>query len=185
MINLCVGGCERAGLICVRILRIGGRAMMYRAMMYKVYAAFIMSLSVALTVASNQALGGSGAVHGAVSASTHSPFHPSVTRSPNHHNGRNRGIFFPAAEGFFWDPSNGEPNVDVTPPISGPTSGDINYTYKYDVPWDWAHRYPPSFFASPPKPPSPPVAYVPGCPAQTVTVPGEDGKDQTVSIVRC
>jgi hypothetical protein len=26
---------------------------------------------------------------------------------------------------------------------------------------------------------------VPGCPAQTVTVPGKDGKDQTVSLVRC
>jgi hypothetical protein len=26
---------------------------------------------------------------------------------------------------------------------------------------------------------------VPGCPAQTVTVPGDDGKDQTVAIVRC
>jgi hypothetical protein len=26
---------------------------------------------------------------------------------------------------------------------------------------------------------------VPGCPAQTVTVPGADGKDQTVTVVRC
>ena len=149
-------------------------------MMYKVYVAFIMSLGV--TVASNHAFGASGAAHGGVSASTHSTFHPSLTRSPIHHNRRNRGIFFPAAESFFWD---GQPNVEITPPISGPVSDDINDTYKYDIPWDWAHRYPPSFFASPPAPPAPPVSYVPGCPAQTVTVPGADDKDQTVTVVRC
>jgi hypothetical protein len=28
-------------------------------------------------------------------------------------------------------------------------------------------------------------AYELGCPAQTVTVPGADGKDQTINIVRC
>ena len=27
--------------------------------------------------------------------------------------------------------------------------------------------------------------YVPGCHGQNVTVPGADGKDQTVNIVRC
>jgi hypothetical protein len=162
------------------MFRIGGCAMIYKA-----YAAFIMSLGAALAVASNQAFGEPGAAHGGVSASTHSPFHPSLARSPHHRNGRNRGAFLPVDGGFFWDPSNGEPNVDVTQPLSAPISGDVNYTYKFDVPWDWAHRYPPSFFASPPKPPSPPVAFVPGCPAQTVTVPGDDGKDQTVAIVRC
>jgi hypothetical protein len=151
-----------------------------RAMMYKVYAAFLMCLGVALTVASNQASGGSTAAHGGVSASTHSTFHRSFARS--HHRGRNRGAFFPGD--FFWGPYD-QPNADLAPPISGPTSNDINYTYKFDVPWDWAHRYPPSFFASTPEPPSPPVAYVPGCARQIVTVPGADGKDQTVNVVRC
>jgi hypothetical protein len=164
------------GLVCARILEIGGRAMMN-----KVYAALIMSFSVALTFASNQAFGQSGASHGGVSASTHSPILPSGTR---HHNRRNGETFFPAAGGFFWGPSNGQPNVEVAQPI-GPISGDINYTYKFDVPWDWAHRYPPSFFASPPVPVSPPVTYDRGCPAQTVTVSGANGKDQTVTIVRC
>ena len=153
-----------------------------RVMMYNVYAAFIMSLSVGLTFASNQAFGGSGAGHGGVAASAPSTFHPSVARSPNRHTGRHRGTFFPAAGGFFWD---GQPNGEFTQPMSGPTSSDINYTYKYDVPWDWAHRYPPGFFASPAGPSSPPVAYVPGCSRQTVTVPGADGKDQTVTVVRC
>jgi hypothetical protein len=167
------------------MLRIGERAMIYRTMMYKVCAASILSLGVALTLASSQAFGGSGVAHGGVSAATHSPFHRSFARLPNHRNGRNPGTFFPADAGFFWGPSDDQPNVEATQPPSGPISGDVNYTYKYDVPWDWAHRYPPSFFASPPRPPSPPVAYVPGCPAQAVTVPGKDGKDQTVAIVRC
>ncbi len=154
-----------------------------RAMMYKAYAAFIMSLSAALIVASSQASGQSRAAHGGAAASTHSAFRPSVVRLPGRHHGRNRGAFFPGG-GFFWGPYS-EPNLEVVPPISGPTSNDINYTYKFDVPWDWAHRYPPSFFASPPEPPSPPMAYVPGCAKETVTVPGADGKDQTVTVVRC
>jgi hypothetical protein len=126
MINLCVGGRERPGLVCVGMLRIGGRAMMY-----KVYAAFIMSLSVALTLASP------GAAH------------------------------------------DGGLNVDVY----RPTSGDIHFTCTYDVPWDWVHRCPP--VVSPPEPPPLPVVRAPGCLPQAVTVPGADGKDQTVSMVRC
>jgi hypothetical protein len=150
-------------------------------MAYKMYAAFVASLGVALTLASNQTFGGSGVAHGVAAASAHPTIHPSVTRSPNHHRGRNIGTFFPAGGGYFWEPPSGEPIVELTQPMSG----DITYTYKYDVPWDWAHRYPPSFFAGPPKPPSPPVAFFPGCPKQTVTVPGADGKDQTVTMVRC
>ena len=153
-------------------------------MMYRVFAALTMSLGVALTLASNQALGGSA--HGVVSASTHPNFRPSVARLSHHRNVRNFGNFFPGFGGFYWDPSYGQPSVDVTPPVSGPASNDINYTYKYDVPWDWAHRFPPGYFGGPPAPShSPPVAYVPGCSTQTVTVPGADGKDQTVNMVRC
>jgi hypothetical protein len=33
-----------------------------------------------------------------------------------------------------------------------PASNDIHFNYKIDVPWDWAHRYPPGFL-----PPAPPV----------------------------
>jgi hypothetical protein len=154
--------------------------------MHKVYAAFTMSIGVALTLASNQAFGGSGAAHGVVSASTHPTFRPSVARLSHHHrNAGNFWNFFPGAGGFLWDSSYGQPGVDATPPVSGPISNDVTYTYKYDVPWDWAHRYPPGYFGGPPAPHSPPVAYVPGCSTQTVTVPGTDGKDQTVNMVRC
>ena len=149
-------------------------------MMYKAYTVLILSLGA--TVLTSHAFGGPRPANAVISASTHSTVHPSVARSPNHHNRRNVGNFFPATGGFFWDSQPGEV---IAPPLSGPISDDFNYTYKYDVPWDWAHRYPPGFFGSPPAPPAPPVSYTPGCPAQTVTVPGADGKDQTVTVVRC
>jgi len=157
------------------MLRMSGRVMMY-----KVYAAFLMCLGIAITLASNQAFGGSRAGHGGVSASTHSTFHRSFARL--HHRGRHRGAFFPGD--FFWGPYD-QPYADVAPPISGPITNDTNYTCKLNFPWDWAHRCPPSSFESAAQPPSPPMAYVPGCAKQTVTVPGADGKDQTVNVVRC
>jgi hypothetical protein len=159
-------------------------------MMYKLYAAFLMSLGIALALASDQAFGGP---KGGVSASPHSTFHRSFARF--HHFGRRRGDFFPG--GVFWGgpfddfsgPYGDQFNGAVAPPISGPitapTSND--YTYKQDIPWDWAHRFPPGYFGSPAQPssPAPAMAYVPGCAKQTVTVPGADGKDQTVNVVRC
>jgi hypothetical protein len=170
-------GHERPGLVCDGMLlcnlRIGARAMMR-----KMYAAFIMSFSVALTLACNQASGQPG-VQGGVS---HSGFHPSVTRSPHHHIRRNIGTFFPAAGGFFWGPS-GQPNVEVTQPIPGLISGDRLFTCTYHIPWDWVHRCPP--VVSLPEPPPSPIVRTTGCPPQAVTVPGADGKDQTVSMVRC
>ena len=43
---------------------------------------------------------------------------------------------------------------------------------------DWAHRYPPGTV-------SPERAVAPGCPAETVTVPGAGGREKTVNIIRC
>ena len=39
------------------------------------------------------------------------------------------------------------------PAVAQPASNDIHFTYKLDVLWDWAHRYPPGFV-----PGAPPVA---------------------------
>jgi len=152
--------------------------------MYKVYSAFIMFVGVALTAASNQAFGGSGAAHGGIAASTHpTTFRPSLVRFPNRHFGRDRGNLFPAVGGVYWGPTDGQPYAEGTPPITRPMSGEINHTF--DIPWDWAHRYPPGFFGSPFATSAPPVAYSPGCATQTVTVPGADGKDQIINVVRC
>ncbi len=103
----------------------------------------------------------------------HPIFRPSVAHSFRHHRRNNVGTFWPGAGGFFYAP-NGEPITDATQP----PSGDIRYTYTYDVPWDWAHRFPPAVIPSD-------RPYVSSCPAESVTVPGRDGKERTVSIMRC
>jgi hypothetical protein len=140
-------------------------------MTYGRYGALVGSLAViALMFAGNETFARSGGAHGGGFASAraipHSPFGPS-------HRRRNiDGVYWP--EGYYDGPSNGETIADVPPP----RSNDIRYTYTYDVPWDWAHRYPPNVVPSD-------RAYVTQCPAETVTVPGAGGKDHTVNIVRC
>jgi len=160
-----------AGIVCVldAVLNFGGRVMPNRT-----YTAFITFLGVAASLASNQAFGGSGAAPAGGSVSAPSIFRPSVTRR-HHHIGRNIGTFFPWGGGF-----TVQPNVEVTQTIR-----DGIYTCTYDLPWDWVHRCPPSFFSGPPESPPPPVVHSTGCPVQTVTVPGADGKDQTVTMLRC
>ena len=146
-----------------------------RAMAYRMYGAFVASFSAAaLMLAANETFARSGAAHRAGVTPTHSISRPSVAPSFRHHRRNKVGALWPAAGGFFYGPSNGELMVDP----AQPTSGDIRYTYTYDVPWDWAHRYPPA--VTPSERP-----YVPSCPAETVTFPGRDGGDHTVTIVRC
>jgi hypothetical protein len=150
----------------------------------KMYAALIMFFSAALTIASNQAFG-----------ETHLTFHPTVTLSLDHHGGRHTGAHHrgrhtrahhrgrnigTAVGGFFYGPANAEPEVVVTEPQ---LSGETPYTCSLDIPWDFVHRCP-----SPPEPASGPniiPSVTPGCPAQHVTIPMGDGKEQTVTIVRC
>ena len=98
----------------------------------------------------------------------------SVVRSrPSHRGYRYAPGFWPATGGLFYAP-NGEPIVDATPPASG----EIHYRYTYDVPWDWAHRYPPNVVPSD-------RAYITECPSQAVTVLGAGGREHTVNIMRC
>jgi hypothetical protein len=137
------------------------------------HGALIASLSlVALPFAGNETFAQSRTAPAAAQAGGHA--HPSVAPSPRHHRGHRAATFWPAAGGFFYDPSIGQAPVD----FQQPASRDIRYTYTYDVPWDWAHRYPPAVLPSE-------RAYVPECPVQTVTVAGKGGKEQTVNITRC
>jgi hypothetical protein len=81
----------------------------------------------------------------------------------------------------FHGPTNGERGVVVT----APRSGDANYTCSLNIPWDWPHRCPPLVSPSEPAFDAVISPHVPGCPTQTVKVPMADGKEQTVTIVRC
>ncbi|WP_349628642.1 hypothetical protein [Bradyrhizobium sp. JYMT SZCCT0180] len=90
-----------------------------------------------------------------------------------HHRRHNVGTYWPGGGGYYYSPSNGETVVEA--PQS--TTRDIRYTYTYDVPWDWAHRYPPNVVPSD-------RPYVSSCSSEPVTVPGRNGQT-TINITRC
>jgi hypothetical protein len=143
----------------------------------KLSASLIASFGLALILAPGAAFGQSAVGHGGRSASAHSAIHHFAGGSTRRHNRANTTTFWPGTGAFFYGTPAGEVKVDNRQPISG----DIHYTYTYDVPWDAVHRYP-----IPVSPVEPVVRpYVPGCPAQAVTVPMADGKEQTINIVRC
>ena len=145
-----------------------------RAMTNRMYRALVASLSAAaLMLAANESFARPAAAHRGSFASTWTAFHPQGIRSLRHVRRNNPGIFWPGVAGFDYGPSDGEHPVDAVPP-----SGDTHYTYTYDVPWDWAHRYPPAVTPSD-------RPYVPSCPEETVTFPGRDGKGRTVNVMRC
>ena len=143
-------------------------------MMCRMYGAFIASLGlVALMLVPNETFARSGGARGGF-ASTHSISRPPGALSFRHHRRNNVGTFWPGDGGFFYAPSNGEPTADVAPALSN----DIRYTYTYDVPWDWVHRFPPAVAPSD-------RPYVSSCPTESVTVRGRDGGEQTVNVMRC
>jgi hypothetical protein len=143
-------------------------------MTYRVYGALIAALGAgALLLPSNDAFARSGAAPRGGFAPTHAFSHPSLTQSFRHHRRNDGGAFWPAVGDYAYGP-NGEPIGEVAPP----PSGDIHYTYTYDVPWDWAHRFPPAVAPSD-------RPYVPSCPTEAVAVPGRDGSERTVNVMRC
>jgi hypothetical protein len=138
------------------------------------YGAFIAFLSAgALMIAANETFARPAVPTRGGFTSTHSMSHPSVAQSLRHYRRKNLGALWPAVGDGFYGLSDGS-----TLDAAQPTSGDIHYTNTYDVPWDWAHRFPP--MVAPSERP-----YVPSCPTEAVTVPGRNGKDQTVSVTRC
>jgi hypothetical protein len=147
-------------------------------MAYRIYPAFIASLgAIAVMLAANATFARSGTTSRGAFGSTHAisshaMAHPSALRTLRHHRINNAGTFWPAGEDGFYGASNGE----LTAEVGQPSSGDVHYTY--DVPWDWAHHYPPIITPSG-------RPYVPSCPTQVVMVPGHDGRTQAVNITQC
>ena len=134
------------------------------------YGTLLASLSAAaLMLAANETLAGS-VVHGGRVASAHPISRPAAAQTFRHHRRNNVGTFWP---GGFYGP-DGEPTLDATQPASA----DIHYTVTNDVPWDWAHRYPPAVAPSD-------RPYVSSCPTEIARVLGRDGREQTVNITRC
>lgn len=127
--------------------------------------------ALALSAGEAFARGGKG---GASAAPFVRPGVPIGQRPFLHHRRGFGGGFWPG--GVYYD---GAPYGEPLMSSSLPLSTDVNYTYTYkqDVPWDWAHRYPPNVTPSD-------RPYVPACSNEPVTVPGRSG-EQTVNVIRC
>src|SRR5207237_10255553 len=98
-------------------------------MAYRMYGALIASLSVAaLMLAGDETFARSATARRAAFASTHLSFHPPIAHSLRHHRRSNLGIFLPAIGGFS-GPSNSEPILDGTQPISS----IVNLPYTHDA----------------------------------------------------
>ncbi|HLI99616.1 MAG TPA: hypothetical protein VKT76_07865 [Bradyrhizobium sp.] len=139
-------------------------------MKFRMYVALIASLGAVVFVLSTQE---TFAVSGATS---HGRF--SSTRAASHHvlrhHRRPRAAFVGLGDDGFFAGPNGEPGPDAIPP----NAGNLRYTNTNDVPWDWAHRYPPAVAPSG-------RPYVSSCPSEAVTVPDGHGGQGQVNIVRC
>lgn len=148
-------------------------------MMSRSYGALFASLSAAallLAASDSFARPGGAAPHGIAAAAPSG----AVVRPPIAPGARFRGrnapwVYWPGGGGFFYGGGNdNQPFVDIGQPVTN----DVRYTYTYDVPWDWTHRFPPNVVPSD-------RPYVPSCPTEQVTVPGRGGGEHTVNIMRC
>jgi hypothetical protein len=139
-------------------------------MAYRMLIAFV-GVAAAM-LASTESFARAGAAGHAGFASAHAMARPGIAHARHFRRGRG-GTFWP---GYDDDSFSGatQPPVEAAPPASN----DAHTTITYDVPWDWAHRYPPA--VSPSDRP-----YVPGCPTEAVKVPGRNGSEQTVNVTRC
>src|SRR5271154_1540641 len=126
-------------------------------MAYRKHWTLVASVSaVALILAASGTFAASG-THGGAS------IHRSINPLRHHHRGHQTGAFWSGiGDDSFYGPSSGEPTAD----FGQPTPRD---SYASDVPWDWAHRYPPVVTDPGFRP------YVPDCHAQSVKVPGNGG----------
>lgn len=152
-------------------------------MMSRSYEVLLASLSAAallLSPSDSVARPGGAAPQGMVTAAAP----PAAARPPiapdARFRGRNHGfnspwVYWPGGGGFFYD---GATYSEAFAGAGQPITNDVRYTYTYDVPWDWAHRFPPNVVPSD-------RPYVSSCPTERVTVPGRGGAEHIVNIMRC
>lgn len=146
-------------------------------MAYRMHTALIASLgAVALTFGTGETFAGSGAAPAAAAA--RGAVHAPVARSFGHHRGNRGQVFWPGFDdsSYGYGGYGGYGNAPVG--FTQPASQEQRYSYIQDVPWDWAHRFPPNVNPSD-------RPYVSECPEQTISVPGHGGAEQTVNIMRC
>ncbi|MGC2083273.1 MAG: hypothetical protein WA702_07910 [Bradyrhizobium sp.] len=117
--------------------------------------------------------GGAAPGHGSF-ASAHAMMRPHGIGGFHRHGHFVGGIYWPGYADYGY--GSGPYGAPVGEAVA-PQPTDVHTTYTYDVPWDWAHRYPPNVTPSD-------RPYVSSCPTESVSVPGRGG-EQTVNITRC
>nr|AWM11164.1 hypothetical protein CIT39_17840 [Bradyrhizobium symbiodeficiens] len=148
-----------------------------RNMTYQIHGALLASLSAAaLLLHPNDsfARAGGGAPHGVTAAPSGAMARAPIGPGARFHRRNSPFVYWPGGGGFYDGAGYSQPFVDAGQPVST----DVRYTYTYDVPWDWSHRFPPNVVPSD-------RPYVPSCPTEQVTVPGRGGSEHTVNIMRC
>ncbi|OPH83305.1 hypothetical protein [Nitrobacter vulgaris] len=134
-------------------------------MTYRKLGALATVGAIALAFATNEAIAQAGGA-GVVAA-------PQAGATVRGAHAFNRGV-----DGYFW-PGYGYDYGAYVPaagPITAPFAGpaEVRYTTTFDVPWNWAHRFPPNVIPSD-------RPYVPGCGEESVGV----GGGKTVNVMRC
>lgn len=138
-------------------------------MKFRVFGILTASLSaIALMLGANEAFAASrGGFHGGAHLTSHR-----LAGHFRHHRGPEGAVVWPG-DGDFYGP-NGEAVLDGTQPLPG----DVRNSNAADIPWDWAHRYPPAVVPST-------RPYVSSCGAESLMVPDGHGGTREVNIVRC
>lgn len=143
-------------------------------MTYRKLGALATVGAIALAFATNEAIaqaGGAGVVAAPQAGATVRGAHAFNGLHGFRHRGRGVGGYFWPGYGYDYGayvPAAGP----ITAPFAGPT--EVRYTTTYDVPWNWAHRFPPNVIPSD-------RPYVPGCGEESVAV----GGGKTVNVMRC
>ncbi|SHN68114.1 hypothetical protein [Bradyrhizobium erythrophlei] len=133
----------------------------------RMYGTLLASVgAIVLTVTANESFAASRGG----GASAHSTSHRSAAHRFHHH--RSQDGFVWGDDGYFYGPT-----AD-TPLDGAPLTGEVRNSNASDIPWDWAHRYPPVVTPSG-------RPYVSSCGAETVTVPDGRGGTGQVNITRC
>jgi hypothetical protein len=143
------------------------KSRMYRTLIVSV-SAIVLALAVGGTFAGSRA-----ASHGGFTSSHLTTSHRLAAHFRHHHRRSEAAFVWPGDEGFF-SGANGGAILDGAQPIPG----DIQRANANDIPWDWAHRYPPAVMLSE-------RPYVSSCAAETVTVPDGHGGKGEVNVMRC
>ena len=139
-----------------------------RVMKFRMFGMLTASLgAMVLSLPANQSFAASrGGFHGGAHLGSHH-----MAGHFRHHHAPEAAVVWPG-DGYFYGP--GEAVLDGTQPLPG----DVRNSNAADIPWDWAHRYPPAVVPAT-------RPYVSSCGAETQTVPNDHGGTGQVNIIRC